>query len=1204
MPSFSLSDPTSQNFDSVVSKAVSDSLLQKISGFEGSGSEISAFDPAAKLLFVISGGTVLEVLNLSDPSNPTLARTIDLAAFGGGANSVAINNGIVAVAVQADPATNPGKVVFLNTNGDVLGDVAVGALPDMLTFTPDGKKILVANEGEPSSYGQPDSIDPVGSISIIDVSNGIAGATVATAGFESFDALKADLQAKGVRIFGPGASVSQDLEPEYITVSVDSKTAWVTLQENNAIAVVDIAAAKVTNILPLGLADHSRGLPQLTNYEFTDLPVLGTTIAGQEIKLGGFSGLFFEGTAANGNLQFITHTDRGPNAEPTSGQRPFPLPDFQPQLVRFELNQQTGELFITEQIGLNRGDGTPLTGLPNLQAGAAGTAFTDEVPIDVLGNPLANDKLGGDFEAIVVAPDGSFWLSDEYRPAIYHFDANGNLIDRFIPEGAPTATGEFGTPVFPEVYAQRRANRGFEALALEGTKLYAFIQSAIDNPDTPNDATSRNSRNLRILEFDIVTQEVTGEYLYILDSISGSGNARTDKIGDAVSLGNGKFLVVERDDRSTADANKLIYEINLQGATNINDPATLANIPAGKTIEQLTVAELSAADINPVNKRLTVNAASIGYTGIEKLEGLALIDNTTLAIINDNDFGVGGSTLNSDGTLSEPEVPDTIKFGIIKFDQSNGLDTSDRDGANGIPSILIRNQPVFGMYQPDAIAQYVGLDGKTYLVTANEGDARDYDGFAEEVRVGSSDYVLDPGTFPNAADLKKNDVLGRLTVTNATGDIDGDGDFDQIHVFGSRSFTIRDTAGNIVFDSGNQFERITAAAVPTLFNSNGGAATFDTRSDNKGPEPEGVVVGQVDDRVYAFIGLERTGGVMVYDVTNAQKPRFLEYTNTDGDVSPEGLTFISADQSPNGQPLLVVNNEVSNTTAIFEFNPTPSGAGGQTQFLIEQGNGTVTIANFGGIGRGVSPTNAVVAETDTLKLEGSGLTAKNLLLTQVGTNLELTFEGVENTKVVLKDFQLDTLDNLTKATSASVNLGNILFDGQTQFQDSFDVFNAEWNFARIFNRNSVTFLNDLNNRIRGFNDSDDVINAQGGDDFVEGLSGNDVLRGGAGNDTLLGGLGDDTLIGGTGLDTLTGGLGRDTFVLTAGEGTDTITDFNVYEDVFLLSGGLTFGQLTIVQGSGTQAQDSLVTLAATNEVLAIVSGVQSSTLTDDLFLSA
>lgn len=919
MSAFSPIDPNSQNFTNLNSKT--SAALKKVGSFSGPGAEISAYDPTTKRLFIVSGGAEIQVLDLSNPSQPKLVQTLDLSQYGGAANSVAVSNGIVAVAVEADPPTNPGQVVFLDANGTFQKAVEVGALPDMLTFTPDGQKVLVANEAEPSSYSQSDSVDPVGSVSIIDLAKGVTNATVATAGFERFNAQKADLQAKGVRIFGPNATVAQDLEPEYITVSADGKTAYVTLQENNALAVVDIAAAKVTAIVPLGFKDFSKGLPTATTYDWTERPLLGKTPAGQEILLGGFSGLFFEGKTATGNLQFITHTDRGPNAEPTDllpdvpgNERPFPLSDFQPRLIRFELNSSTGKISITEQIGLSRTDGTPLTGLPNLQSGAAGTAYTDEVPVDLNGKRLDNDPLGGDFEGIVVASNGTFWLVDEYRPAIYHFDAQGKLIERFIPKGEPTANGNFGTPALPEVYAQRRINRGFEAVALEGNKLYAFIQSALDNPDTPNDATSRASRNLRILEFDVVSKQVTGEYLYILDDISASGNAKTDKIGDAVSLGNGKFLVVERDDRSGANSNKLIYEIDLKGATNISDTTS------DKTIEQLSPTELITLGLNPVEKRLVTNAAAIGYTGVEKLEGLALIDKNTIALLNDNDFGVGGAGAKGDGSLTEPTVPDAIKLGLVQFNQGNGLDASDRDGTDGKGAINIQFQPVFGLYQPDAIASF-SINGQTYLVTANEGDTRDYEGFSEEIRVGSDKYKLDSVRFTNASELKADDILGRLTVTNASGDIDGDGDFDRIELPGARSFSVWDSSGNLIFDSGNQFEQITAKAVPTLFNSNGTADTFDTRSDNKGPEPEGVVLGAVNGRTYAFIGLERTGGVMVYEVTNPNKPVFVEYVTTEGDVSPEGLTFISAANSPNGKPLLITTNEVSKTVAIFEFTP-------------------------------------------------------------------------------------------------------------------------------------------------------------------------------------------------------------------------------------------------------------------------------------------
>lgn len=257
----------------------------------------------------------------------------------------------------------------------------------------------------------------------------------------------------------------------------------------------------------------------------------------------------------------------------------------------------------------------------------------------------------------------------------------------------------------------------------------------------------------------------------------------------------------------------------------------------------------------------------------------------------------------------------------------NAFDPTDQGGA-----LTLQKQPVLGMYQPDAIASYV-VGGQTYFVTANEGDARDYTGLAEEVRVGASGYVLDPTTFPNATDLKNNQLLGRLTVTNQTGDTDGDGDFDQIHVLGGRSFSIWNSNGSLVYDSGDDFERYTRASFPTLFNaSNGGSVALKDRSDNKGPEPEGVVTTEINGRQYAFITLERIGGVMVYDVTNPSAPQFVTFninrvappnTATD-DRGPEGIIYISAADSPNNQALLLLANEVSNSISVFQITTQPS----------------------------------------------------------------------------------------------------------------------------------------------------------------------------------------------------------------------------------------------------------------------------------------
>ncbi|NJM24064.1 MAG: hypothetical protein HC907_38615 [Richelia sp. SM1_7_0] len=230
--------------------------LSKISTFTGNGAEIVAHDPTTQRLFVTTGDTV-EIIDISNPANPTKFGEIDITLIGGGVNSVAVKNGIVAVAVEANTPQDPGLVAFYNTDGVFQRSVVVGALPDMLTFTPDGTKILVANEGEPN---EDYTVDPEGSISIIDISGGVAAldqTKVKTANFRAFNSQKQALIDSGVRIFGPGATVAQDLEPEYIAVSADGSKAFVTLQENNAIAVFDIATATVTDVLPLGYKDHS-----------------------------------------------------------------------------------------------------------------------------------------------------------------------------------------------------------------------------------------------------------------------------------------------------------------------------------------------------------------------------------------------------------------------------------------------------------------------------------------------------------------------------------------------------------------------------------------------------------------------------------------------------------------------------------------------------------------------------------------------------------------------------------------------------------------------------------------------------------------------------------------------------------------------------------------------------------------------------------
>jgi len=280
------------------------------------------------------------------------------------------------------------------------------------------------------------------------------------------------------------------------------------------------------------------------------------------------------------------------------------------------------------------------------------------------------------------------------------------------------------------------------------------------------------------------------------------------------------------------------------------------------------------------------------------------------------------------------------------------------------------------------------------------------------------------------------------------------------------------------------------------------------------------------------------------------------------------------------------NGTVGLTTALKD------GLGGQRTFVINKGD-TVSITNFGGVGTGVNPSRQTINRLDTLKFVGQGLDARNLLLSEQGNDLVLSFEGDSTTQVILKNFNLENLDNLNRETGASVDLGNILFNGQSTIQDSFDVFNADWNFNQIFNRNSVTFLNDLNNTVRGFDNSNDVINGEGGNDLLEGRGGDDFLRGGDGNDTLVGGAGNDTL---------EGGLGADRFVLSTDDGTDTILDFTPREgDIIALPVGLTFNQISITQGTGANANDALVSVASSGKQLAIVKNFRASNLTQNNF---
>ncbi|MEN3323497.1 esterase-like activity of phytase family protein [Mariniflexile soesokkakense] len=925
------------SFTSLNSQNTLQHLASYPTSVEGSAETVAYDVINQNAFFTNSASNSFTIVDISNPVVPTLVKNVDLSTYGAGPNSIAIHGNIVVVAVEASPKQNPGKVVFFDLNGDYVHEITAGALPDMLTFTPDGMKLLVANEGEPSDdYTN----DPEGTISVVDLSNGVVSASVTSINFNAYNDKKASLQNKGIRIFGNNgmATVSQDMEPEYITVIEDGTRAYVGCQENNALVVLNLTNNTIIDILPLGYKNHLLGTPTVTSYAINELvaswPTLGTPVydGGQApVLLGGFSGLFYD--AANStatNYVFYAIPDRGPNADAVSGVtpastkplRPFKLPDYQGRIVKFTLNKTTGAVTLDDQILLTRKDGTtPITGKGNIPGydevpvtyTDAATAYVNSDYVDGASevyHELPYDEYGGDFEGVLIDKDGNFWACDEYRPAVYKFQPNGTLIERYVPSGTsvlgttPQVAGTYGAETLPAVYSKRWDNRGFEAIAYDEVNhiIYAFIQSPIDNPSSA--AVRNKSDVIRILGINADTGAPVSEYVYLLERNKDAGYAssRVDKIGDAVYTGSGKFLVIERDSEgpTATYGKKYVFEVDINYATNILNTV----LTGSKELEELSADEIVAQSIFPVHKNKVVNLPTIGYQSSDKAEGIALLPNNEIAILNDNDFGLAGAG-----------ITDASVLGIISFANDYGFDASDKDNA-----VNITQHPTLGMFMPDAITSYK-VGGLNYIVTANEGDSRDYGGYSEETRV--KNLTLNSAYYPNAAALQADADLGRLKTTLADGDYNNDGTFEQIYSYGARSFSIFDEYGNLVFDSADQFGQKIASEEPTLFNEDAGVK--DGRSDDKGGEPEAVAIGTIDGKIYAFIGLERQSSILMYDITNPNDVEFITYysgNRTSGDTAPEIIKFIPAANSPNSKNMLLVGYEVSGSLGIIQIDET------------------------------------------------------------------------------------------------------------------------------------------------------------------------------------------------------------------------------------------------------------------------------------------
>jgi alkaline phosphatase len=406
------------------------------------------------------------------------------------------------------------------------------------------------------------------------------------------------------------------------------------------------------------------------------------------------------------------------------------------------------------------------------------------------------------------------------------------------------------------------------------------------------------------------------------------------------------------------------------------------------------------------------------------------------------------------------------------------------------------------------------------------------------------------------------------------GDTDGDGDFDQLFHYGSRSFTIYNEAGEIVYDSGSLFSQLIAEIRPDLFNQSNG--DFDGRSDDKGVEPEAIAVGEVGGRYYVFVGLERDNGILIFDVTDPTAPVFEQYIDAEvnGNISPETMRFISAEDSATGNAQLVVAFEGDGNTVLYDLDF-------GRDLVLEPGSGVALGGRAGDVitGSGAADTIFGLGGDDSLAGAGGndligggegndtveGGAGDDDLFGGAGNDL---LRGGDGNDLLGGGAGNDTLDGGAGTDELWGAAGDDLLSGGAgndtlgggADNDTLDGGAGDDEMWGGLGNDSLIGGAD-NDTLGGF-DGDDTLDGGDGDDQIWGAAGADSLSGGAGNDILGGGTGNDTIDGGTGSDTMWGGAGADVFVFAgaAAGDLDLVQDFEVGVDrIRIETGGVSLG---------------------------------------------
>ncbi|UQB68301.1 choice-of-anchor I family protein [Epilithonimonas zeae] len=388
----------------------------------------------------------------------------------------------------------------------------------------------------------------------------------------------------------------------------------------------------------------------------------------------------------------------------------------------------------------------------------------------------------------------------------------------------------------------------------------------------------------------------------------------------------------------TPDGNKVMTanEGEPNDAYTVDPEGSISVIDVSGGIANLTQSNVKTLSFQGYNAQETAFIAS-GGRKVKSTSTLAQDLEPEYIAISSDSQKAWVSCQENNGIIEVDLTTNTLGniWGLGKKDMNlpgNGFDASDNNG-----EVLIANWPVKAYYNPDAMASFK-IGNTNYLVTANEGDEKDLGGFSERTTVGANGYVLNPNNFPNSSILKASHNLGRFRVTNVNGNTDSNSDFEEINALGARSFSIFNTDTKaIVYDSGDQFERYIATNHPLIFNSDNEANGIKVRSRAKGPEPEGVTLGTIAGQTFAFITLERTGGVMVYNVTDPNNVTFTDYKHSrmtsayGGDNGPEGITYIAPQNSATGKGYVVVANEISGTLSMYEVALSPTLATGNVK---------------------------------------------------------------------------------------------------------------------------------------------------------------------------------------------------------------------------------------------------------------------------------